>query len=83
MEHNPNFQKEEPIRCEPNPCLFGFMKTYWTVRCCGRAMVRHKAVQTVPCEDGNGTQERMLNDHLAFCSCCGTSYGVTNLMKST
>lgn len=48
-------------------------KTYWTYRCCGKAMAKAKKVQIVKCTTCDSIQERTVPGFgtMALCLCCG------------
>lgn len=76
LNHEPDWEKVDEVRLEPNPSTFG-MTVYMFARHCGASMARYKKVQTQKCRICGHTENLVENGNVAMCLCCG--YNFTNV----
>jgi hypothetical protein len=75
LNHGPKWETVKEWQ-EPNPMLWGLVKTYWFKKCCGKPMARYREMQKNQCKKCRRVEIGITNSLLALCLCCG--YHFTN-----
>ncbi len=71
LNHGPQWETIEDPAFDPSPTLFLRRRTYWLMRCCGKAMQRVTKGIRQRCRKCGRRRFEVREYDLARCACCG------------